>query len=204
VKRRAILTWTTAAVVCLALAAVGTRAAQAGAPAQEAQDSGAADAAAGPVIVVETARGSFEFETYPNEAPRTVEHILALVKRNFYNGQRIHRVVPGFVAQFGDPTTRDLAKRSGWGRTGSGKPVGVAEMSPARNHKVGAVAMAHSGNAAQADAQMYIALSIERTRGLDGSYTVFGQVVRGMDVVQKIQQDDVITRAYVKGAAPAK
>src|SRR5262249_35460692 len=44
---------------------------------------------AGPVVVVETAKGAFEFETYPNEAPKSVEHILALVKRNFYNGQRI-------------------------------------------------------------------------------------------------------------------
>src|SRR5262245_1436501 len=45
---------------------------------------------AGPVIVVETMKGTFEFETYPNEAPKTVEHILALVKESFYNGQRIH------------------------------------------------------------------------------------------------------------------
>jgi hypothetical protein len=58
---------------------------------------------AGPVVVVETSKGSFEFETYPAEAPKTVARILELVKSRFYNGMRIHRVVPGFVIQMGDP-----------------------------------------------------------------------------------------------------
>src|SRR5687768_3432088 len=56
---------------------------------------------AGPVIVVETEKGTFEFETYPNEAPKTVAHIVDLVNKKFYNGQRVHRVVPGFVIQMG-------------------------------------------------------------------------------------------------------
>ena len=66
---------------------------------------------AGPVVVIETSKGTIEFETYPNEAPKTVAHILALVKRNFYNGLRVHRVVPKFVIQFGDPLTRDMTKK---------------------------------------------------------------------------------------------
>ena len=58
---------------------------------------------AGPsIVVVETEKGTFEFETYPNEAPKTVAHILELINKRFYNGQRVHRVVPGFVMQFGD------------------------------------------------------------------------------------------------------
>ena len=58
---------------------------------------------AGPsIVVVETEKGTFEFETYPNEAPKTVAHILGLIEKRFYNGQRIHRQVPGFVVQFGD------------------------------------------------------------------------------------------------------
>jgi len=57
---------------------------------------------AGPIVVVETVKGTFEFETYPNEAPRTVEHVLNLVKKGFYNGIRFHRVEPGFVIQAGD------------------------------------------------------------------------------------------------------
>ena len=58
---------------------------------------------AGPsIVVVETEKGTFEFETYPNEAPKTVAHVLALINKRFYNGQRVHRVVPGFVMQFGD------------------------------------------------------------------------------------------------------
>ena len=58
---------------------------------------------AGPIIVFETMKGSFEIETYPNEAPKTVEHVLALVKRNFYNGLRIHRYEPGLRRAMGRP-----------------------------------------------------------------------------------------------------
>jgi peptidyl-prolyl cis-trans isomerase B (cyclophilin B) len=151
---------------------------------------------AGPVVVIETTRGTFEFETYPTEAPRTVEHILALVKRNFYNGLRFHRVEPGFVVQVGDPNTRDYTKKHLWGTGGSGKPVGVAELSRKRLHVRGAVAMAHSGNPAQADAQFYVTLSA--VPRLDGKYVVFGRVINGMDVVSKIVVGDVIRKAFVK------
>jgi len=58
---------------------------------------------AAPVIVVETSKGTFEFETYPVEAPKTVAHVVDLVKRRFYDGQRLHRALPGFLVQWGDP-----------------------------------------------------------------------------------------------------
>ena len=151
---------------------------------------------AGPVVVVETTKGTFEFETYPNEAPRTVEHILALVKRNFYNGLRFHRVEPGFVIQVGDPNTRDYTKKSLWGTSGSGKPVGVSELSRKRLHVQGAVAMAHSGNPATSDAQWYVALNA--VPRLDGKYVVFGRVINGLAVTTQIQVGDVIRKMYVK------
>jgi cyclophilin family peptidyl-prolyl cis-trans isomerase len=152
---------------------------------------------AGPIVVFETAnKGSFEMETYPNEAPKTVAHILALVKRNFYNGQRVHRVVPGFVVQWGDPLSRDYTRRDRWGTGGSGKPVGVAEMNPKRTHRLGAVAAAHAGDPRMADSQIYVTLA--PTPRLDGDFTVFAQVISGMDVVRTLQVGDVIRRATVK------
>jgi cyclophilin family peptidyl-prolyl cis-trans isomerase len=157
---------------------------------------------AGAVIVLDTSKGVIEFETYPNEAPKTVAHILSLVKRGFYNGQRVHRVAPNFVVQFGDPQTRDMTKKDLWGRgaaAGSGKPVGVAEPHKNRGHKIGSVAMAHAGNPAQADSQIYITL--RATPELNGKYTVFGQVISGMEVVQKIEIGDVIKKATVKAPA---
>ena len=156
---------------------------------------------AGPVIVVETSKGVFEFETYPDDAPKTVENILALTKKGFYNGQRFHRVVPGFVIQAGDPQTRDMTKRDQWGRgmgAGSGKPVGVAEFSKKHLHTTGAVAMAHTGDAAQADSQFYVTLAPKPA--LDGKYAVFGHVISGEDVPAKIAVGDVIKRMYVKPA----
>ena len=155
-----------------------------------------APAAAGPVIVVETSRGVFEFETYPNEAPKTVARIVELVKQRFYNGMRIHRVVPGFVVQWGDPQTRDMTKKDRWGTGGSGKPIGVAEITKTRTHVLGAVAMAHAGDPAKADSQMYVTLAA--VPRLNGQYTVFGKVTTGMDVVQKIQAEDVIKRMTIK------
>jgi peptidyl-prolyl cis-trans isomerase B (cyclophilin B) len=153
---------------------------------------------AGPVIVVETAKGTFEFETYPNEAPKTVARIVELVNKRFYNGQRVHRVVPNFVMQLGDPTTRDMTKQPDWGRMGSGTPIGVAEITKTRKHVRGAVAMAHAGDASKADSQWYVTLSPQPR--LDGQYTVFGQVISGMDVVGKLQVTDRIVRVTVRGA----
>jgi len=154
---------------------------------------------AGPVIVVDTVKGTFEFETYPNEAPKSVEHILALIRRNFYNGQRVHRQVPGFVVQFGDPLTRDMTRYDFWGTGGSGKEIGVSEVSPKRKHIVGAVALAHPGDGRRADSQMYVTLAAQPK--LDKDFTVIGQVISGLDVVQKLKVNDVIRRVSVKGEA---
>lgn len=152
---------------------------------------------AGPVIVVETVKGTFEFETYPNEAPKTVEHIVALVKRNFYNGLRVHRYEPGFVVQFGDPQTRDMTKQDDWGTRGSGDPIGALEVSKKRTHIVGAVALAHAGGDPKGgDSQMYILLSPHPE--LNSGYAVFGQIISGMDVVQKLRKTDVIRRVTVR------
>lgn len=153
---------------------------------------------AGPVIVVETVKGTFEFETYPNEAPKTVARIVELVEKRFYNGHRVHRVEKNFVVQFGDPTTRDMRTERDWGRMGSGTPIGVAEISSTRTHVAGAVAMAHAGDASKADSQIYITLSPQPS--LDGKYTVFGKVISGMEVVRALEVTDRIIRITVRGA----
>lgn len=153
-------------------------------------------AGAGPVLVIETVKGTIEIETYPGEAPKSVEHILALAKRNFYNGHRVHRVVKGFVVQFGDPQSRDMTKRNRWGSQGSGRPIGVVEISPKKRHGVGAVALANLNDPRTGDSQMYITMTPQPS--LDGKFTVFGQVISGMDVVQKLAVNDVVRRVTVK------
>src|SRR3954452_22638008 len=79
-------------------------------------------AGAGPVIVLETSKGTIEFETYPEKAPKTVARIVELVKKNFYNGLRVHPAEPNFLIQVGDPATRDMSREAYWGSGGSGKP----------------------------------------------------------------------------------
>ena len=150
----------------------------------------------GPTVVVETSRGTFEFETFPDTAPRTVAHITGLAKKGFYAGTRIHRVVPGFVVQFGDPQTRDMSEKARWGTGGSGTSIGVAEISDRHTHVKGAVAMAHAGDPSQADSQMYVAL--EAQPQLDSGYTVFGRITSGMDVVEQIEVGDMIKAVTVK------
>lgn len=159
----------------------------------EAQD------AIGPVIVVETSKGTFSFETFPNQAPATVAHIVALATSGFYDGQRVHRAIPGFVVQFGDPQSKDLSKRELWGRgaaAASGKPIGVAEVTTRRKHDLGAVGMAHLGDPAKADSQIYITLAPRHE--LDLQYVVFGQVMTGDDVPARLQIGDSIVRMYVR------
>ena len=152
--------------------------------------------AAGPVIVFETVKGNFEIETYATDAPKSVAHILDLVKRNFYNGQRVHRIVPGQLVQFGDPLSRDMTKKEFWGTGGSNRAIGVGEMSPKHRHVAGAVSLAHPGDPKQADSQMFIMFAAQPK--YDGNFTVFGHVTTGMDIVRKLTVNDIIRRARMK------
>ena len=151
------------------------------------------------VIVVETTKGAFAFETYPNEAPKTIAHIVQLVRQGFYDGQRFHRALQGFVVQWGDPQSRDTSKEAEWGRgdaASSGTPIGVPEISRKRLHIKGAVAMAHPGDPSRADSQIYVTLTDRPD--LDGRYTVFAHIIAGNDVPSRIQRGDLITRMYVR------
>jgi len=152
-----------------------------------------------PIIVVETTKGTFEIETYPNEAPKTVAHIVDLAKSGFYDGQRVHRALPGFVVQWGDPRSRDTTQAFDWGKgaaASSGKPIGAAEITKKRTHTKGAVAVAHLGKPAEADSQMFVTLADRPD--LNGKYAVFGHVVSGDDVPGRLERGDQIRRLYVK------
>lgn len=152
-----------------------------------------------PTIVVETSSGQFVIETYVDEAPKTVAHIVELVKSGFYDGQRFHRAIPGFVVQWGDPQSRDVSKESSWGRgaeAASGSPIGVAEINKKRTHTKGAVGVAHPGNPALADSQIYVTLA-DRPE-LDGRYAVFGHVIAGGDVPDQLRIGDLIQRMSVR------
>jgi cyclophilin family peptidyl-prolyl cis-trans isomerase len=149
-----------------------------------------------PVIVLETVKGTIEFETLPGDAPKTVAHIVELVKKNFYNGMRFHRAEENFLVQIGDPQSRDMSREAWWGRgRGSGKPIGVSEIGK-RKHVAGSVGMAHSGDPKDADSQFYIVM--QPRPGLDGKFTIFGRVTSGMDVVKKLKRADILKRASVK------
>ena len=152
-----------------------------------------------PVVVVETAKGSFEIEMFPEDAPKSVAHVIDLVKRGFYDGQRIHRALPGLLVQWGDPRSRDVTQESEWGRgaaAASGTPVGAAELSKKRRHTPGAVGLAHPGNPAQADSQIYVTLA-DRPE-LNGRYTIIGRVIAGDEVPARLERGDLILRMSVR------
>jgi cyclophilin family peptidyl-prolyl cis-trans isomerase len=152
-----------------------------------------------PVIVVDTVKGTFAFETYPDDSPLTVAHVVELVRGGFYDGQRIHRALAGFLVQWGDPRSRAADAEAEWGRgphASSGKPIGVAEITKKRLHTKGAVGISHPGLPADADSQIYVTLADRPD--LNGRYAVFGHIIRGEEVVEALQRGDVIRRMYVR------
>lgn len=132
-----------------------------------------------------TTKGSFEVVLFPKEAPKTVANFEALVKKGFYNGTTFHRVIPGFMAQGGDPLSKKLPPGNpqiGTGGSGHNIP---DEFSPHLKHLTGTLAMAHASMPNSASSQFYICFA--PAPFLDGQYTIFGQVIQGMNVVNKIQ-----------------
>ena len=148
-----------------------------------------------PVFVLDTVKGVIEIRLFRSEAPKSVDHLIELIKRSFYRGQRFHRVEKS-LAQVGDPQSRDMSKEAYWGNGNSGSPIGVFERIKTRLHVRGAVGLAHSGNPAGADSQFYIMKGASPS--LDGKHAVIGQVVSGMAVVDKIAVPDMIKNATLK------
>lgn len=133
------------------------------------------------MVVIETNHGTISFRLLPELAPETVRNFESLAKSNFYNNTLFHRVIPGFMIQGGDPNTKSSNKRT-WGQGGPGYTI-KAEFN-SRSHKRGIVSMARAQDPDSAGSQFFIVTT--DSAFLDRQYTVFGEVVSGMDVVDKI------------------
>lgn len=152
-----------------------------------------AEASTASRVVIETNKGKIIIELYPDKAPNTVANFVKLASSGFYNGIKWHRVEPGFVIQGGDPLSKDEDPNND-GTGGPGYTIN-AEFNDIR-HVKGTVAMARSQDPNSAGSQFYICL--DAAPFLDGNYTVFGQVVEGLDVVDSIQKYDIMEKIYVE------
>jgi len=151
----------------------------------------------GHYATIDTDRGVIVVELYPEVAPKTVENFKKLVTQGFYDNLTFHRVVPGFVVQGGDP--------SGNGTGGPGYDV-EGEIEATEKHLRGTLATARTGDEVNpkrrsSGSQFYICL--EPQPGLDGQYTIFGAVITGMDVVEKIKRGDRMKKLALSDKAPA-
>jgi len=135
----------------------------------------------GPTAVIETKFGDIELRFFPGDAPKHVENFLTLAKSGFYDGTIFHRVIPGFMIQGGDPNTKGTDK-SLYGTGGPDHRV-PAEFNK-RPHKRGILSMARSQDPNSAGSQFFIV--VQDSNFLDGQYTVFGEVTKGMEFADKI------------------
>ena len=131
---------------------------------------------------IHTNHGAVEVELYPEDAPKTVDNFVKLARDGFYDGVIFHRVIPDFMIQGGDPTG-----------TGSGGP-GYQFEDEFNQHKVarGALAMANAGP--NTNGSQFFIVTTDEAPWLDGKHTVFGQVTRGMEVVDAIEKVAVDAR----------
>jgi peptidyl-prolyl cis-trans isomerase B (cyclophilin B) len=143
---------------------------------------------------ISTSKGPITLEFFADEAPNHVAAFIERASEGFYDGTKFHRVVPGFVVQGGDPLSRTDDPMVGTGGPGYRLK---AEFN-ARPHLDGTLAMARSSDPDSAGSQFYICLGPQPF--LDGQYTVFGQVIEGMDVVRSIEVGDVLESISIENA----
>lgn len=143
----------------------------------------------GPIVEMTTSKGTMKIKLY-NATPKHRDNFLKLVNEGFYDGVKFHRVIDGFMIQGGDPLSKNDSLMNSWGTGGPGYTV-AAEFVPEIHHCKGAIAAARMGDMANprrasSGSQFYIVQSEDGCRHLDGQYTVYGQVVEGMDVIDSI------------------
>ncbi|MDH4263914.1 MAG: peptidylprolyl isomerase [Spirochaetia bacterium] len=134
------------------------------------------------IAIISTKQGSISIRLRPDLAPRHVDSFIKLSEKGFYNGTTFHRVIPGFMIQGGDPTSKDQKNRMSHGTGGPGYNI-PAEFSTT-SHKRGILSMARSNDPDSAGSQFFIV--VKDSPFLDGQYTVFGEVIEGMDIADKI------------------
>jgi cyclophilin family peptidyl-prolyl cis-trans isomerase len=136
--------------------------------------------------IIKTNKGEIVCQLYPEYAPKTVENFVKLAELGFYDGLIFHRYVENFVIQGGDPTG------TGYGDAGYTIPLEVHKKA---KHIEGALGMARAQDPNSGSCQFYITL--KPTPHLDGNYTVFGRVIKGMDVVKKLRKGDIIEKIEI-------
>jgi len=136
--------------------------------------------------LIKTNKGEILCELFPEYAPKTVSNFVKLSKLGFYDGLTFHRYVPNFVIQGGDPYG------TGFGDAGYNIPLEVNENT---KHIEGALGIARAQDPNSGSCQFYITL--RETPHLDGNYTVFGKVIKGMDVVKKLRKGDIIEKIEI-------
>ena len=150
-----------------------------------------------PIIRLDLPAGPVYCALFPDAAPKHVERILMLAGEGFYDGQRFHRIVPNFVAQIGDPKSRDGVNGPGVGSGGSKYGHLPLEVNRAYKNGRGTLAMARTNDPNSANSQFYIVL--KDAPHLDMQYTVFGKVLdNGMDAVDKLKVGDPMDVFIVK------
>lgn len=160
-------------------------------------------AMSGSIVVLETNQGNIDIELMPEVAPKACENFIALIEKGYYNGIIFHRVIKGFMIQGGDPTGTGRGGESSWG-----KPFGDETSPTVQFDSPGILAMANAGPNTNGS-QFFITTA--KTPWLNMHHTIFGKVIAGYDVVQKIENTAIgpadkplaeqkIVRAYVKAA----
>ena len=142
-----------------------------------------------------TPKGTMKVSLYEKEVPNTVANFVKLAKSGFYDGLHFHRVIPEFVIQGGCPYSRDLRDpRVGTG--GPGWQIKCETKAEKQRHDRGVLSMAHAGKDT-GGSQFFICHNRENTQHLDGVHTCFGQVVEGIDVIDKIRVGDLIEKIEI-------
>lgn len=160
-------------------------------------------------VIMETSMGEMTIELYSKDAPKHAANFKKLVKDGFYDGLLFHRVIPGFMIQGGDPNTKS-GDRSTYGQGGPGYTI-PAEIK--LKHEMGSLAAARLGDAANpqresSGSQFYIVTG--NASHLDGQYTVYGKVIKGIEIAHKIENvkrdamDDPIDKVVIKKVSFAR
>ena len=142
----------------------------------------------GPQVIIKTKFGDIHIKLNPEVAPNHVKNFIQLSKSGFYNGTIFHRVIPGFMIQGGDPNTKNSLRKDTYGQGGpkdvNGNPILLKAEFSDTLHKRGTVSMARASEPDTAGSQFFIV--VEQSPFLDRKYTVFGEVVKGLGVADKI------------------